>query len=588
MKNNLLKKAILASFVSTVLAGCGADEGLNYNLDSNEAVEMQSRSFTISTTETDNENDENRYLIVELLQGVSSRGVTLTDDSTGIFIQDTAELWTVTPADRNLSFGSNDSPILLNDNKLVVDTYLFDEEIRSGEAAVYTLSYWINNGFQFVCANMAQHPLNCTDEEKQANPNRRTLTLEINALPDPIESISLSDFNVPLDDTIVAPLAILPSYAARQDLSTDFTWSVPDSNGIASVDDSGMLTGLALGSTTLTVTSVEMPSLTETVTITVTNPPKNVASIMLNTLNGANVTGTVSVPTCTSYNFIVTPIKQDDAQPFSGDFVYSYNSTEASSVVDYVLDTLDDTSKQAKAYFSPVNVGSSEAAEVVLNGSTPPSSVGVDINTLTNAMCADAPMMNENFKMAAPQQNRDIFKSLNGFARNGAGADGTVDGTGAFNVIAGIGKHGSDGIQFTADAATGTNAVLVAYDKNPARNIGNISLAAGGDFKVSFWIKNNNATSFKIENAIMKNTSKTFLPESGDFTDTLLDQQGDDAIEIAANADWQLIELDVLGVAAFGGNDRAKWDIIFVPSATDGSTPIDVYIDDVSIAQLNN
>jgi hypothetical protein len=588
MNTNLLKKTLIASFISSALAGCGVDEGLNYNIDSTEPVVMDSSSFTITTNETNNEDDANRYLTIELLQGVSSRGVNLIDDSTGIFIQDATELLAVSPVDRDLGFNNSQFPVTSNGKTLIVDTYSFDERITSNETAIYTLNYWINNGYQFTCANMEQHPFNCTDEEKAANPNRRTLTLEVNALPDPIESITLSDFNVPLAETMIAPLAILPAYTARQDLSNDFTWSVPANNGIASVDSSGTLMGLALGSTTLTVTSVEMPSLTETVTITVTNPPKNVASISLKTPNGNDVTGTITVPTCTSYDFTVAPVKQDNAQPFTGDFVYGYSSTEALSVVDYAQDTLDDTTKQEKAYFSPVNVGSSEAAKVILNGSTPPSSVDLDINTLTNVMCANAPMMNEDFKMAAPQQTRNIFKSLNSFARNGVGADATVDATGAYSVIVGMGKHGSDTIQYTAAAATGTNSVLVAYDKNPARNIGSVSLAAGGDFKVSFWIKNNNATSFKIENAIMKNTTKTFLPVSGDFTDSLLDQQGVDAIEIAASADWQLVELDVLGVAAFGANDRAKWDIIFVPSATDGSTPIDVYIDDVSIAELND
>jgi len=589
MKNNLLKNAILASFISSALVGCGVDEGLNYNLDSTETVEMDSTTFTISTNETDNENDVNRYLTVKLLQGVSSRGVILTEDSTGIFIQDTVESWIVSPVDRNLNFNGQ-SPILLKDNELIVDTYLFDEEVNSGETAIYTLSYWINNGYEFTCANMAQHPLNCTEDEVSANPNRRILTLEINALPDPIESISLSDFSIPLDDTIVAPLAILPSYTARQDLSSDFTWSVPDNNGIASVDDSGNLTGLALGSTTLTVTSVEIPSLTVTVTITVTNPPKNVASISLKTPNGNDVTGTISVPTCTSYDFTVVPAKQDAAQPFSGDFVYSYNSTETLPAVTFESDVLnlDPTTKQQPAYFAEANVANSADAIVSLNGST--SSLALTIQTLKNVQCAATlssvtgmNMLNEDFKVF--EGGKNVFKPINGFIRNGGGTDDSVDSTAAFSIAAGMGKHGSDGIQFTADGTD--SSAIMAYDKNLNRGFPNLSLDAGGDFKLSFWIKNNNATPLKIENSILMTTQANGSPVASSFDTVFLDQQGTNAIDVPANADWQLIEVDFTGVPALT-NERVKWDMIFVPSATDGSAPIDVYIDDISIAELTD
>ena len=587
MKNNLLRNAILSALIGSTLTACGVDEGLDYAIDSNEPVEMEGTSFTVTTNETNDPDDTNRYLTIDLVEGVSSKGISLTANSPGIFVQDTTELLEVSPVNRELSFGNISLPFSLSQNSIIVDTFLFSDEITSGEKAIYTFSYWINNGFEFTCDNMDQHPFNCTDAERLANPNRRTLILDINALPDPIQSLSLTDFSVPLDDTINAPITILPIFTAKQDLGADFTWSVPENNGIASVSNSGVLTGLALGSTTLTVTSIEMPSLTATVTITVNNSPKNVASISLTTPNGNEVASTISVPTCTSYNFNITPAKTDELQEFSGGFFYSYSSTETLPAVTFDADALNLNSitKQLPAYFLAENVGSSVDAAVNLNGTA--NSAALTIETLKNVMCEAAPMMNENFKMAAPQQNRDIFKSLNGFARNGVNADSTVDTTGSYTVV-GMGKQGSDAIQFTAAAATGAISVLTAYDKNPERNINNVSLAAGGNFKVSFWIKNNNATSFKIENAIMKNTTKSFLPVAGDFTVLLLDQQGIDAIEIAANADWQLIELDVTDVAPFGADDRAKWDIVFVPSATDGSTPIDVYIDDISFAELSN
>lgn len=589
---NLLKNAIISSCITTALFGCGTDKGLDYNIDASEAVEIESTPLTITTNETHDELDVNRYLSINLLQGVTSQGVSLSEDSTGVFIQDTVQTWKVSPVDKVLDFGNSQSPVVLNGSELIVDTYLFNEQINSGETAIYNLSYWINNGFEFTCANMEQHPVNCTDAEKLANPNRQRLTLQVNALPDPISSINLLDFNVPLDDTITAPLGILPSYTTRQDLSTDFTWAVPDNNGIATVDSSGTLTGLALGSTTLTVSSVEAPSLSTTVTITVTNPPKNVASIALKTPNGADVPSAVFVPTCTSYNFTVVPEKQETSEVLSGDFVYSYSSSETTPAVVFQADTneLNATNKQQPAYFTSSNIGSSENSVVSLNGST--HAIGLNIETINNIECAatlDSStglyMLNETFQLS---NGRPVFKSLNEFVRNAEADDASVDTTGSFAVISGldVGKQGSDAVQFTA---AGTDiAVLTAWDKNVTRNIGHLSLKAGGNFKLSFWIKNNNATPFKIENSIATTTTTSFKPTAGTFDTVLLDQQAENAIEIPANADWQLIELDITDVPVLPTSQPVKWDMIFVPSTTDGSTPIDVYIDDVSIAQLSN
>ncbi|MBU3018823.1 hypothetical protein KO519_14130 [Paraglaciecola agarilytica] len=577
MNRTLLNSALLVALASTT-SGCGSDEGFGYQLDATDPVTME-REISITLMETAESSSE-RYITIGLLDGVTSQNVDLGETPGNVLIQDSSLEVSVLPQNKELAFANTTNPVVIKGFDLLVDTAAFQDQLTTGEAANYSISYWINNGFQFHCENMTKHPANCTGEERANNPNRRTVNITINALPDPLRTFELPDIVVGLNKSVQPTINFTPEFAA----DPGFIYEITSGDDIISISDDGLITGLALGNALITVTSSEDSQLTKTASVSVTNPPTNVASFTLTTPDGEMVGDTIQIPECTTFALTSSLTKVDDSQEFGGEFVYDLVSQDGAVDVDGFM---ANSGPIQSGYLSPITLNVTDTLSASLSGfGTVDDVITTTVETSDNIACRFADtspigpnMLNEEFLVYYNNgaASIDAFRQST-FIRNGQGSDANVDPTATLQIDPTNGKNGGAALRVTGDGSL--PAAFYSYHRNTARAL-SVAFIEGGEFTISFWVKNNTNASVDLTNEIIAGDGRgTGAPVAGQFSDTPESQ----STIIAANSDWKRVSFNVALPAVTSEQNVHKWEITLTSDqANNSNNPIDILFDDFAI-----
>ena len=327
MINRSLKITTLCVAVSAAVAGCGGpDEGYSNPLVSENPVTFSNSSINAAFDE------ESGLQQVDLLQGAMVDGAQLTSsEDSPVYIRD----MDFTPQNANFETpsGANGSPFKLSGDgvHLEIATGMFANALRKCDTTdvrgatdadgnptgdgvrdfptsiSYEITYEIDNGY---------------DPGPGQSLPTRTLNLTINAISDPVTGVQAFDVSLPAAGSTPMLSATDPAYACNPAL----TYAIADT-GVATVDDNGVISGLVVGSTTITVTSVEVPTLSATAEVSVT--PSFTLEITNQDFNALGAPlGTKSVPTCSAIGVTVEPSIVNDT--LTGAYTYSWTSQSPS------------------------------------------------------------------------------------------------------------------------------------------------------------------------------------------------------------------------------------------------------------------
>lgn len=259
MKINLLKKAILLS-AATYLVGCGTDTGKDPGTAGAKPLSVTPLNVSIDATHDSAASD--RWFNIDLLEGVS------VDPKTDITLLNmNLEITDGEISIRNgANAGNQDEPGLVRDKTLSIDRNYFANKLAGNESVTLSYSYWIDNGWEFPCENMAFHPVNCTAEEIAANTNIRTTNVTVHGSYLPRTGFTIADSSISAGKSGVAITSAIPEQAEAF-ANTDFTWSVTPGSGTATVDSDGVITGVTAGTATLVGVHPTFGSFQSTITI---------------------------------------------------------------------------------------------------------------------------------------------------------------------------------------------------------------------------------------------------------------------------------------------------------------------------------
>lgn len=222
MQKNLLKNIVLSSVLLTLLSACNdVDEGFSHEFSGQQPVTYDGPLLI--------ESDEEQGIIeVDLLSDTSVeegqtaiiRGLTFISDTSDNYIDDF---------------------LAKNGNIAVIDTDLYARALKYQETVVLNFEYWVDTGAG-------------AELDDDGNPVMRDMKVTLNGIYDPVAEFAISHNAVTLppgyDLTISSIIA--PIYATNPNLQ----WSTGDSS-IATVNEQGIVTGVAEGETTLTVSTFE-------------------------------------------------------------------------------------------------------------------------------------------------------------------------------------------------------------------------------------------------------------------------------------------------------------------------------------------
>ncbi|MER2490789.1 Ig-like domain-containing protein [Catenovulum sediminis] len=320
MKSNLLNKSIIAVTISFALTACGTDEGYNLNFGSSEKVEFSDEAVNATFKE------DSGVQSVNLLSGATVNGKPLNEIEDTVFVRSFVfenSNEAMPPQQDGNAPNQDISPFFVDGTQLRVNTDAFSELFQKCpvDAAIktgftYTVDYVVDNGFDY--------PIGET-------PETRRLNLTIEGIADPVTGLTVRDQqagDVTITvaqggqaDTNAKPT---PAYAC----DTTFSYQSQDTS-IVTVDDSGVLTGVAQGNTRVTVTVMGKDadgndvSFSGDVAVEVIPAPLNVASMSIE--NGETVG---EIPTCTTTAFNIVP-QAEAGKQLAGTFVYAWQSTGA-------------------------------------------------------------------------------------------------------------------------------------------------------------------------------------------------------------------------------------------------------------------
>lgn len=322
-----LKVTTLCVAVSAAVSGCGGPGGGYSNpLVSDDPVTFSSPSINVQLSE------ESGVQQVDLLEGAEVGGARLTSsDQSPVYIRDLE----FTPQNDNFQTpgGTDGSPFRLSSDgvHLDVDTNRFAQALRMCDpkdvrGATDADGNPIGDGVRDFPTSISYVVTYTIDNGYDPGPGQslptRTLNLTINAISDPVTGVQA--FNLSLAATDAKPMlsATAPTYACNPAL----TYKIADTS-VASVDADGIVSGLVIGTTTITATSVEVPSLSATAQVQVT--PAFTLAITNQDFNelGAPL-GTKSVPTCSAVGVAVEPTVVNDI--LTGIYSYSWSSESMS------------------------------------------------------------------------------------------------------------------------------------------------------------------------------------------------------------------------------------------------------------------
>lgn len=368
MKHNLLIKTTVASAVISILGACSdVEKGYDPEINSSHPVVIEaSEAFQQAITE------DSGITEINLVAGASINGADAADYEGAIKVTqveiDVDQNFVTPQTDSNSSLVASHkvSPFQIAEDgrTLLVDTDKFSESLRFCDSTdlrggpktaeggptpdgfadfpssvTYTISYEINNGYNY--APGTEIP-------------RRTLELTVDAATDPVTSVAAADVSVPSGGTAQVVAQTSPTYACNSLL----TYSVGDTS-VATVDENtGIVTGVSRGTTTVTATSVDGGHMA-TANVTVT------AGFTLDITNGEKdelgaFTGTKSIPECVRTGLVVDPALHIEGATFSGDYTYDWTSSDAAiSVESEVSRGFGGT-----AILAPANVGDTSTLTV--------------------------------------------------------------------------------------------------------------------------------------------------------------------------------------------------------------------------------
>ena len=367
MKKNLLQISALAASVTIALTGCGGgtDEGFDPNFSADAPLEISMPMLTAEMTEESGEQT------IDLVAGVTVDGEPAQGN---IIISDlqftTSPLYRTPQAPSIGQPNQTISPFTVDGRNLVVDTDLFADRLSTCDTSdnfgstpgsepdglldnpptvTYTIDFAIDNGFNFQPGEVLP---------------RRTLELTVNAIFDDVESVTAEPVRVSLGKEGSLFATVLPQKACDQRLS----YSVADES-IATIDDNGNITTLAIGETTVTVTSLSNPELSTTVALEV------FSEFTLNLTNkdideNGLTTDIKTTPSCVSAGLYVEP-QPASGETLTGDYTYEWTS---SNEIDFPLAEAIHYGEDGMGRFSTGDINSVgsqfEASVAYLSGDT--------------------------------------------------------------------------------------------------------------------------------------------------------------------------------------------------------------------------
>ncbi len=326
MINRSLKITTACVAVTAAVAGCGGpDEGYSNPLVSDSPV-------TFSTPSIDAAFDEESGVHrVDLLEGAMVDGEQLVQSGDSpVYIRDMV----FTP--RNAAFqtpsGSGGSPFNLDGVHLEIETGSFAQALRMCDTtdvrgATGAGGSPIGDGVRDFPMSISYEITYAVDNGYDPGPGQalptRTLNLTLNAISDPVTGVQAFDVSLPATAATPMLSATEPAYACNPALN----YAIANTS-IATVDDNGVISGHVVGSTTITVTSVEVPTLSAMAEVSVT--PAFTLEITNQDFNALGAPlGTKSVPTCSAIGVSVEPSIVNDT--LTGAYTYSWTSQSPSA-----------------------------------------------------------------------------------------------------------------------------------------------------------------------------------------------------------------------------------------------------------------
>jgi hypothetical protein len=376
----------------------------------------------------------------------------------------------------------------VNGSTLLVDTDMLNSHLHAdGDVSSHTfkISFNLDNGYNYPVDSGVTETI-------------RFLEVTFNGIPDEIEGISGSTLSVPLDNSSRAVAWALPE-AKFSKTYQDFSWQITDTD-IATVDVQGVVTGKALGSTTLIVTSNRNSDISYTLDVDVVNPPKGMTSIELTTAKGEQPDA-LQFPACSFLPLTAMPIAEQ-GQTLSGDFVYDWSV--AGEIVDSTAITYTDTEKTSALLTTPDNdnLGSVNINAELL-GADSPMSDSIEAGFVANHMCKSAYDLDGNFDKLKEDSTNTKWTTTNGITlalEEGAGLSGN-----AFKVT------------LKDDASVSTYAVGITHKQwsawGQAGRLYNHGNTIGEKFKASIWVKvvsNEDNQDFSIRHSLINRRNNDY------------------------------------------------------------------------------
>ncbi|WP_020208828.1 Ig-like domain-containing protein [Gilvimarinus chinensis] len=345
--NKMFKMCGISIAVSAALTACGgSDEGFDLGYGADAPVVFDSEVIEVNITDR-----QEGTVVVDLTQGATVNGEVLTPDSQGVYPvdwlfngaeiryprdnwangQDPVELAEageieIFPASLPVPQIGDDmiTPFDVEGNTLVITPSMFDEALRSCDNSDFIPTIYegaieasdiVRQGDGYLDFP-AQHVYNIDYAlDNGAGRTKRTIKLTVTAEDDLVSDLSVPEsLDVPKGLEVDSGVETVPYYAC----STALNYQIEDTS-IATVDENGMVEGISVGETTMTVTSQADPSLQKTVSI-------NVIESFFLSLN-EDQPGEKSVPSCTMSAVRVEPNMV--AGDLSGEYAYNWSSSNS-------------------------------------------------------------------------------------------------------------------------------------------------------------------------------------------------------------------------------------------------------------------
>jgi hypothetical protein len=534
--NNLLKKTTLLTALSVSLSGCGdkVEDGYAYNFKNDFIVEYSTTSINKTFDEVSGLQE------VNLLEGAMVNGESLTLESSSSPIHITNFSFTalngsfVTPQEPGISNNQGISPFVVGEDgvTLVINTDAYDNALRMCDETDETGDFDddgnpIGNGVRDFPTSITYNVDFVVDNGYQLAPGVertvRTLVLTINAISDPVTSVQAFDMDVASGESKQMTSATAPSYACNSNLTYEIA-----NDTIASVDDTGIVTGNNQGETTITVTSAENSELSATATINVTSG-FNLAITNQDFNDLGAPLGTKFIPTCSDIGIAVEP--SIIADELTGDYTFDWASNNVA-----LGNEESDGSFGATGRFINT-LASGETATVTVGygsgytGSTNSDDVQEQMVTVTaekNQVCEPGDI---------PNGPSDLLLNAGGWGANATHVPGGLDGT-ALMITS-----NSNGAQF----ANTTRQVWNQTNNFHAATFGRGDASIGRTFKFSVWAK---LTQLPADSSDEIKLEHTLLPWNCDGCDGLTGfpgryeggVTGSVTATLKHTTEWQLVE----------------------------------------------